>query len=276
MNDQNFTLFPIEQYQKNTYSYSQLKTYSQCKLRYKLKYVEKKLRQDQKSTFYLSLGRSIHSFLEKFYKENHFLMRNQSDISDLFKETWISEGYKDFLEEKKWFGKSLRMINDFIERDNYQREPFLLETTFSQDVEGFEITSRIDRIDKISETSCEIIDYKVGETEVGIDILKNDLQWAFHIISSSETLKNVYGVKPTIISFIFLDANIIDEIKPSDQDIIEIREKIIKSVREIENQIEFPPTLNKFCLDCRFDLVCPLIHELKKNNVDLNVYLKNL
>lgn len=266
------SLFPIKNFQKNTYSYSKIKLFTQCKLRYKLKHLEKKQRQDQRTTYYLSLGRSIHRFFENFTLSNEFNKPTDEIIIQYLTECWDSRGYKTSDDEKIWFDRSKRMIRDFLSNTKYLRKPLLVEKQFRNKFEGFELTSIIDRIDRINNTQCEIIDYKVGKKELKVDYLKDDFQWAFHFFSSKDDLRKIYNLEISKITFFFLDANLSEVFIPEEELVQKAKQYITSKVNEIENEIDFIPTINKFCVDCRFDIICPLIQQMKNKGIDIQQY----
>lgn len=270
------SLFSLKNFNVNRYSYSQLKTYLQCPLRYKFRYIDKKLKQDQEATFYLSIGRSLHNFLARIYQTDFIFNYSPESIKYELRKDWITKGFQNNKEESEWFDKCSKMVQNLLADKNYKRKPLLVERTFLSAVENFEIKSKIDRIDKLNEAECEIIDYKVGESEISPDVLKDDLQWAFHYLSSFEILENIYKLKITRITFIFLDAVLKEYFYP-DQEKVKDALKSIKGIVElIESKEMFEPKLNKFCTDCRYKVICPLIKKLKKQNIDIQTYINKL
>ena len=63
---------------------------------------------------------------------------------------------------------------------------------------------------------------------------------------------NLYNLNIVRITFIFLNANEIQTIEPEIKNIDHARNQIIKIVEDIQQTTDFPPTFNKYCVDCRF------------------------
>lgn len=264
------SLFPLDDFQLTEINFSKLDLFLQCKFRYKSKHIDKLLRQDQRSTFYLSVGRSLHNLLEKM---GNYSSRQQkieeTELKKLLNDSWISEGFSNNQDRDFWYSKSWDLINRINNNASFFGNVILTEETFKQQIDNLLIKSRVDRVDKISETECEIIDYKVGGEIVSHEKAEASLQWAFHFFASQEKLKTTYGLDIRKITFYYLVADEKVSFEPNDSSIKDGWDQIMSITENIDKENAFPPKLNAYCTDCRFDKICPAIKDLRKRGISL-------
>jgi len=259
-----------------TLSYSQVSLFQQCKFRYKAKHIDRSIRQDQKSTFYLSIGRSLHLTLANLFRPTRESVGKKEDLEQNLRAVWVSDGFHNSHEEQEWFRRCLEMLVRFVADNNPAGQSILVETEFKDGFDDLRITSRVDRIDMLGNGECRIIDYKVGDFEVPPELVIENLQWAFHYLASYRTLARLNGLKIRDIMFCYLQAGQNFTVEPTSS-LVEIATKKIRQLaQEIQNSTVFPPTLNKFCGDCKLDLICPAIKELREQGVTMTEILASL
>jgi ATP-dependent helicase/nuclease subunit B len=178
---------------KKSWSATSLKTYLECKRKYYFKYISniKDHNISLKPQGY-EIGKIIHNCLEDAVKKKN--LTNQF-ISQYFSTFQKSNPYL-ILELELW-KKKLEKLVEFEEiRKENGIEIFEVEKPFNFTYKGINIKGSIDRIDKYSDNTYEIIDYKTSAS-LKIDTLKTyeestDFQLEFYYLSQRDkTIKDV-------------------------------------------------------------------------------------
>lgn len=261
------SLFSLQSYK--AHSYSELSLFLQCKFRFKGKYLDQTLRSDQKPASYLTLGRVVHNTLRDLYalktKDSNLLL---SKLSPFLRNNWTSDGFKNADESQSYMETARKLISNYIQK-NPLFDPLLLEGKFSTTYRGLNLESRIDRIDKTDEHSCEIIDYKIGQSSIVSPRYGSEFQWLFHYLCCKPEIEQKFGLTPTKVTFYYLEAQQYVEIFPDEEKVEKTFEKVENVVRMMEQETEFPATLNMFCGDCRFAMICPEMKRLRTQGLEL-------
>lgn len=183
-------------------SYSQLDCFGTCPLKYKYRYLQN-IPTVMPSV--VNFGTSIHDTLKDFYeslkkhqpKENDDLFHH---LKRIYEKNWIAKGYENrtMQEEQKRIG--LQMLKRFYEKEkDVLQIPAFLEKPFTIKINDIVLTGRIDRIDRLSDGTYEVIDYKTGSAEKKLD---KDLQLSIYALACKEDLK----IKVSKLSFYFLES----------------------------------------------------------------------
>jgi len=153
-------------------SYSSLENFKQCPLKYKFANIDNIKEPKSKEAVF---GNYIHQVLKWFYQQDpHF--PPLEGLLEYYYNHWSKkqEGFvwPDEHEEKDYFQEGMRIIEDYY-KNNFPPKSMImdLETRFEAVVDetpdepgGKHILSGvIDRIDKLSDGTMEIIDYKTGK-----------------------------------------------------------------------------------------------------------------
>jgi len=131
-------------------------------------------------------------------------------------------------------------------------KPLLLEQPFSLRVDGLRLTGRIDRVDRHSDGSYEVIDYKTGSAKRAAD-LQRDLQLGVYALAARE----VFRFDPLSLSYYYLETSErVTVEKPRDR-LEEDRQTIINVAEGIRAE-RFPAKPDRMkCSGCDFRLLCP-------------------
>jgi DNA helicase-2/ATP-dependent DNA helicase PcrA len=131
-------------------------------------------------------------------------------------------------------------------------KPLLLEQPFSLRVDGLRLTGRIDRVDRHSDGSYEVIDYKTGSAKRAAD-LQRDLQLGVYALAARE----VFRFNPLSLSYYYLETSErVTVEKPRDR-LEEDRQTIINVAEGIRAE-RFPAKPDRMkCSGCDFRLLCP-------------------
>jgi RecB family exonuclease len=125
-----------------------------------------------------------------------------------------------------------------------------LEKGFNLKVGDYTVRGVIDRIDEVA-GGVEIVDYKTGSVPKDEKYLDKD-QLLIYQAAASEVL----GEKPALLSYYYLDANQKMSFIGTQEEIGEIKKKIIETVEEIEKS-DFSPKPSLFsCKNCDFKDIC--------------------
>lgn len=261
-------MFPQDVPEQTELSYSQVTVFQQCRFRYQQKYIVRRLRQDQRTSFYHTIGRSVHRALADIFAPAP-PGREPVDLEKKLHEKWSSEGFANRSDEERWFARCLNRLERFVAVQNPVGETLLVETNFKDSLGRLLITSTVDRLDRKAAGTARIVDYKYGEPEVEPQIVENGLQWIFHYLAAQKTIRQVYSLEIDEVTFCFLDAGENVQIEITPELVQRGIQKLEKLAGEIAGEKVFSPTLNKFCTDCKFDIICPMVADLKRRGIRL-------
>lgn len=226
-------------------NYSKIKTYRECPLLYKYKYIEGKRDGLVPAS---SLGVSIHRTLEAYHKKSN----DPSELQNYYNKSWLSAGYSSAAEQQEYYLKGQRMLELYAERE-YGRETTVdsseREFIFKHGI--WTIRGKVDRVDRWPDGSWEVIDYKTG-TEIDENFeVENSLQMAIYACGA----KRAWNMKEgkASIYLVALDKIISSDFKNfNDEETLKI---FIDTGKKIECN-DFEPNTN-FCPKCHFRNRCP-------------------
>lgn len=247
------TLKPL----KITYvSYSQIQTFDICPLHYKLHYLLHVPTPPQPA---LNFGISIHATLREFYEramQGETISKN--DIPNIFDSFWTTEGYHGRQHAQAAYAGGLTMLTKYIEKNFTPKKlPIALEHPFQFSLGGIRVGGRMDRIDRLSDGSIEIIDYKTGRNSIEEKQIKNNLQLSLYTLAA----KNIPEVpQHTNISSIKVSLHYIETGKIvsgilTKEDLENASKKILAKVKEIETS-NFACSKSIFCQNCEYKMLC--------------------
>ena len=137
-------------------NFSKIKTYRECPLAYKYKYVEGKREGLVPAS---SLGVSIHRTLEEYHRQSN----DPAELLAYYDDCWLGAGYASAGEQMEWYLKGKKMLETYAQHE-YERKTTVdsTEREFIFQEGEWVIRGKIDRIDKHPDGSWEVIDYKTG------------------------------------------------------------------------------------------------------------------
>lgn len=241
-------------------SYSQINAFKICPLHYKLRYI---LKVPTPPTAAQSFGTSIHETLDNFYKSHIAGERvTVKTLMNIYKNSWVDEGFKDKIHERETFKKGERMLKNFYEKDfDRKAKPLGLETMFKIPLKDkgkrpLTIGGMIDRIDSVK-GGIEIIDYKTGERVPSQREVDKDLQLTVYALAATQIKSAPFGkeTKDVKLSLHYLEKGEKITSKRTKEQLLEAEKEIFKIREEIEKS-DFTCSKHIFCLNCEYKLIC--------------------
>lgn len=245
-------VFQYKSLQKNSpLSFSKINTFQTCPLRYKFQYIYKLA---EPLSHQLSFGQSVHNTLNAFYQElKHGVQPSLDRLKELFEKYWIPLGYTSVahLESRKKNGFFM-LENFFIQNSKEWIIPEFLEKPFTLKLpSNLSIIGRIDRIDRLSDGTLEVIDYKTGKIKDQKEIDK-DLQLSIYALSCQQVLK----IPVSKLSLYFLEdgqkistTRTLEQLDKTEEELISLAEAITTS--------SFEPLPSPYtCQYCDYRLLC--------------------
>lgn len=225
-------------------NYSKIKTYKECPLLYKYKYVEDKREGLVPAS---SLGVSIHRALEAYHANSN----DPSELLAYYDDCWLGAGYSSAAEQMEWYLKGKKMMEDYAQAE-YERKTTVdsTEREFIFEYEGWTFRGKIDRIDKWPDGSWEVIDYKTG-TDVDLNLpITDSLQLAIYCVGA----RRAWNMQKGKATFYFTAFNQTQSAPFEAFNEEETLNTFIEIGKKIEAQ-DFTPN-TQYCAQCAFKQMC--------------------
>ncbi|MBN2096763.1 UvrD-helicase domain-containing protein [Candidatus Peregrinibacteria bacterium] len=251
---------PIAKSPITNFSYSQLTTFERCPRQYEYSFI---LKIPTPPTANLSFGSTLHNTLLEFYravqqnKQASLFTEYDDDLSlkkllRIYEEKWIPYGYegKAHMETRKERGKEI--LTKFYDKfkDDIPRVEYL-EKSFKLKVGGYTISGRIDRADKLSDGTLEIIDYKTGKSRSQKQV-DEDLQLALYALATSQC----FNQPASRLTLYFLDEDEVVTTEPDEKTLQKV-EAQVKTLGDAINESDFTPTPDRYvCKWCPYNKIC--------------------
>ena len=239
-----------ESKRKNTlpsyFSYSQLEAFNKCPLQYKFAHI---LKIPRKGSHVFSFGKTMHNTLYKFLNSPNQgqlfggeEVLKEKDLLNLYEKEFIDEWYENDKQRKEYFKKGRESLKEFLKIYNKEKPKTIeLEKEFKMKINNDLFIGRIDRIDE-----NEIIDYKTGKPK---DKLTN--QDKEQLLIYQIALDKIHER----LSYYFLEDNTKLTFSSTEQERMEIKNKLEQKINEIKNS-DFKATPGFQCKFCDFKDIC--------------------
>ncbi|MEM4267351.1 MAG: PD-(D/E)XK nuclease family protein [Candidatus Woesearchaeota archaeon] len=256
------------------YSHSRISTYEQCPLKFKFGYIDE-VKTEITESIEAFMGKRVHEALQKLYNDLKFLKLNTiQELLEFYNKEWNKNWNPGILIAREEYNEvNYKKMGEKYISDYYRRYyPFEQESTISTEqhilinLGDFKIQGYIDRLSCTNDGAYYIHDYKTSNNLPTQEKLENDRQLALYSIFVFENYQDCKEVN-LIWHYLAFDREFI--VKVDKKRITELKEEVIKSIKEIESALEFPPKINALCDWCEFQPMCPNFkHKFKTDKLE--------
>ncbi len=258
-------------------SYSSVRTYLECALRWKFLYVDEL---PEAPHGYFSFGRTVHSVLEELLKplvipsarrvEGGATQRtlddwraggnggpgrlpSQAEMLKLYDSAWIPDGYQSPDEEKRYraLGEEiLRAYHDDLVRA--PPAPVALEEHLEAQWNGVAVHGYIDRIDRTPSGGLEILDYKTSRELSRADAEESDQLSVYQVL-----VEQNYPEPVEQLTLYHLRSGTPHSVPRREPSILEgVHDRFARAGDGIRSQ-SYEPSPGRHCSRCEFRSLCP-------------------
>jgi putative RecB family exonuclease len=236
-----------------------LNMFQNCPRQYKFQYIDHLGDLYRKARPYFTMGDHVHAALKDFLSVVPVSERNQVKLENLLREKWRRnrKGFNDKEDERRWGEKALNQLRWFAKNIDTSVTPFMIENNHRAELTAnILLKGRIDRVDKESDGSLHIVDYKTGKMPTEINQLQ--LQIYALILSRKQDLP----VKKA--SYLYLQVGKFQTIELTAEHLENAASYVIDVVDRIRREKEYSATPNVYCWNCDFLEICPNKEEAAK------------
>ncbi|MBI4187733.1 MAG: PD-(D/E)XK nuclease family protein [Chloroflexi bacterium] len=246
------------------YSHSQLSTYQDCPLKYKLSYRDRIKRDTEGIEAFL--GTMVHQTLKKCYDDARFTRINSLEellayFANIWQQNWHDQIFitKKDLTQEHYQALGRKMLDTYYRR----YAPFSSDTTvqtemrlnFALDDENkYKLTGYIDRLSCTGDGIYRIHDYKTSAYLPGQEQADSDRQLGLYHIGILKKWPDVREIK-LIWHYLAFDRELVSS--RSKEAIARLVTDTTRLIDEIEAAQEFPPKESGFCDWCEYPDLCP-------------------
>jgi len=252
------------------FSFSQLAAYSTCPLQYKFAFVLRVPVPGDKASFIF--GRVLHNTLYNFFlpllderrQANLFSglaetnkkavpeLISEKRLLEIYSEFWQPDGYASKDERDKYQAKGRAALQKFWESYRAASAPeiMFLEKKFSFKLGSDVIKGTIDRVDKLSDGTLEIIDYKTGQSKEKLEFADKRQLILYQLF-----LEEFLGKPVSVLSFYYLESGEKLSFQATEKDFTKLRLEMTAQIAAIKRR-EFAPTPSLMCRYCDFRDIC--------------------
>ena len=263
------------------YSHSQLSTYEQCPLKYRLNYRDKIKRHIEGIEAFL--GSRVHDTLKKCYDDARLTKVNSLDdlfayYDNIWQKNWhdsIVITKKDLTQEHyQALGK--RMIGTYYQRYTPFDSDMTIQTemrlNFTLDDENkYRLIGYIDRLSRTTNGIYQIHDYKTSAHLPSQEDADNDRQLGLYQIGIRKKWPDINNIK-LIWHYVAFDRELISS--RSDEAISRLVLETTRLIDEVDSATDFPPKESGLCDWCEYPDLCPMRkHAYTVEALPMNEYL---
>ncbi len=247
-----------------TYSHSQLSTYEECPLKYKLCYRDGIKRDTEGVEGFL--GNMVHETLKKCYDDVRLMKVNTLDellacYDGLWKKNWHGEIVitRKELTAEHYYALGRKMLETYYQRHvPFDRDITIgteMRIRFSLDDGGrYQLQGLIDRLSRTPDGVHHINDYKTSAHLPGQEDVDNDRQLALYQIGIQKKWPDIKEVR-LVWHYLAFDRELVSA--RSAEKLAELAKDTIRLIDEIESAEEFPPRESALCDWCEYPDLCP-------------------
>ena len=247
------------------YSHSQLSTYEDCPLKYKLCYRDRIKRDIEGVEAFL--GTMVHETLKKCYDDVRLTKLNSlNDLLAYYDKLWQENWHDSIVITKVAVTQAhYHNLGRILLETYYKRyAPFDSDMTistemrlnFALDGEGkYRMTGFIDRLSRTSEGVYQIHDYKTSAYLPSQEDVDNDRQLGLYHIGIQKRWPDIRDVR-LVWHYLAFDRELVSS--RSAEAIANLAQDAMRLIDEIESTEDFPPRESGQCDWCEYPDLCPV------------------
>jgi putative RecB family exonuclease len=242
---------------KPTISPSKLSTYLACPVKYRWTYIDGRGKWYLRSKSYYSFGTTLHRVLEQFHKTEETGVETTAEMLAAYEDNWIDAGFSSAEEMAEAYHEGKEMLERHVE-EHKKRETtarvLFVEKQLKLDMEIFDLTGRIDRVDEHEDGTLEIVDYKTGRDTVEPEDVATDIAMSCYQL----LLSRAYPDRPVIATIYALKSGMHASSSMSAADLEQFEADVRLLGGEILTQeyYDLTPRLKRLCHGCDFVPLC--------------------
>lgn len=246
------------------YSHTQLSTYEDCPLKYKLCYRDRIKR--EKEGIEAFLGSRVHDTLKKCYDDLRFTKLNSlNDLLSHYNRIWRENWHDSIIIVREGLDpEHYRALGEKLIETYYNRySPFDSDITigtevglnFSLDKDNkYQLRGYIDRLSRTEDGVYEIHDYKTSAYLPSQEDADRDRQLGLYQIGVQRRWPEVKDVR-LVWHYLAFDTELVSYRSPAVISILV--QDTRRLIDEIESADEFPPRESRLCDWCEYPDLCP-------------------
>jgi putative RecB family exonuclease len=260
-------------------SYSAVRTYTECPLRYKFLYIDKL---PETPRGYFSFGRTVHSVLEELLKPlvvpaarrmpdgerqrtlDEFPPGSRGPATSgrlptvetmlaWYEERWVGDGYTSAEEETRYRALGRDLLRAYWERiAATPPAPVAVEQHLEATWEGVAVHGYLDRIDRTAGGGLEIIDYKTSRELSQNDVRESDQLTVYQVLVESNYSEPV----ERLTLYHLRGQTALSAPRRVPEAVGVVRERVGRTYDGIRSS-SYEPTPGRHCSRCEFKGMCP-------------------
>jgi hypothetical protein len=248
-----------EKIDKIRFSYSSLSGFHGCRHAWYLTYIE---RHERSNNFFAEYGLLVHEVLEKFFRDELEVFELSDYYSDNFDRMVVSPP-PPFINKENYFKQGWEFFENFdFDKDKY--EVLVIEDKIDVDSKKYNLVIKPDLVLKSKETGESfLVDYKTSIIEKKGKVSKKDKEKLNGYIRQMTMYATYLKTKDIIVDGVWLwfvrqEENKFYKFEVLPEDEKELDKWITETVKEISEEEEFKPSVDKFfCLQlCSVSAFC--------------------
>ena len=228
-----------------------IETYETCPLQFKF---EREWRLSRQLHAAVQYGAAMHRVLRTYFDSARLgRTKTEDELIQLFRDDLAACGIQDNYQRQLYLEQGLKQLKDFLDGARLVPAPEVLHTEewFDVQIAGTNVAGRIDRVDRASDGSVTIVDYKTGKARSQEDA-DESLQLSIYAMAAHVK----WGYRVGELVFQNLEGNVPVVSKRTEFQLEEARDRVRGVVRHIAEG-NFEPKVGFHCTFCAFRGLCP-------------------
>jgi len=230
-------------------SFTQIDCYLRCPQMYEYRYVYRlPTRQRAQAQFGRILHLAIQTVLANADRDAPI---GWPTVEAAYRSAWESVRFVDRMQENGLRALGCAYLRRLWEEGELKK-PLLVEQPFSLTINGVRIRGRIDRVDRLSDGTYELLDYKSGAPRAARELI-DDLQLGLYALAA----RDVFRFSPLRLAYYYLESGERVVVDKTPARLEEDRESVARVAAAIGAE-DFTPRPERWkCSACDFRLLCP-------------------